>query len=218
VSTSTTMELVTRWRKTAEEPGLGEPYAAYMKCARELEKSITEVLVPTESWFVIPTAGQPVEFLAMFDRVIVREDPFRSGYECKRCEGTGKLPCTECDKGKSRMNSQIQCKNCQGTMQWDCPYCLGGVKKGGLAIPDASKRRPTTGEVVSVGAECRFLKLHDKVMYTSFSGSLVDLEARERTILRILYEKEVLCRVRGHLEYRMGGEDSDFGALYPENQ
>jgi co-chaperonin GroES (HSP10) len=179
----------------------------------------TEVLVPHESWFVIPTAGQPVEFLAMFDRVIVREDPFRSGYECRHCDEKGWIECQNCDKGKSKVNPEISCKFCHGTLKLTCAACKGkGVRQGGLAIPDASKRRPTTGEVVSVGAECRFLKLHDKVMYTSFSGSLVDLEARERTILRILYEKEVLCRVRGHLEYRMGGEDSDFGALYPENQ
>jgi hypothetical protein len=41
-------------------------------------------------------------------------------------------------------------------------------------------------------------------MYGSFAGHVVDLEAKERVIIRILHDTEILCRVSGHLSYRMG--------------
>jgi len=143
-----------------------------------------------------------VSFEAAGDRVLVHEDPFVSGYECKECAGTGWLICASCDtNGRSLLNSMIKCKVCDGTRKDQCPTCLG---KGGLLIvPEKSQRRPTTGEIVSIGEKVVSFHCGDKVMYGSFAGHVVDIDS---TVLRILHESEILCRVSGHLAYRMGDE------------
>src|SRR5262249_55411962 len=68
---------------------------------------------------------------ATFDRVLVLIDQFKSGYECKRCAGSGKVPCSECIGGRSAINPEILCKFCHGEMKIDCPECNG---KGGLLV------------------------------------------------------------------------------------
>jgi co-chaperonin GroES (HSP10) len=140
-----------------------------------------------------------VSFEAAGDRVLVHEDPFVSGYECKQCAGHGWLICADCEDGTSRLNSKIQCKTCNGTRKAPCRTCEG---KGGLLIvPEKSQRRPTTGEIVSIGEKVVSFHCGDKVMYGSFAGHVVDIDS---TVLRILHESEILCRVSGHLAYRMG--------------
>jgi co-chaperonin GroES (HSP10) len=154
-----------------------------------------------------------VGFEALGDRVLVEEDPFVSGYECRACSGHGWNMCAECDEeGHSKTNRHITCKVCAGTRKATCQVCFG--KGGLLVVPEKSQRRPTTGTIVSLGevaglkkvegVEVKTLFLGDKVMYGSFAGHVVDLEAQERVIIRILHDTEILCRVSGHLAYRMG--------------
>jgi co-chaperonin GroES (HSP10) len=138
-----------------------------------------------------------VEFEALGDRVIVLEDQFVSGYECKACQGHGWVPCTECVEGKSKLNPNIQCRVCSGTQKAPCEKCSG--KGALLVIPEKSERRPTTGTIVSVGEGCKVMQKDSKVMYGSFAGHVVTLG---EIVLRVLHESEILCRVSGHLEYR----------------
>ena len=143
-----------------------------------------------------------VGFSALGDRVVVLEDIFRSGYECSTCNGTGKICCANCNgSGKSSVNTHAKCSQCHGDTYQTCDTCQG--KGGLLVIPDSSKRRPTTGQIVSAGEGCKVLKHGECVMYSNFAGFAIDLNrAGEDIVLRVLHETEVMCRVSGHLELR----------------
>lgn len=143
-----------------------------------------------------------VAFEALGDRVLIREDKFRSGYECKSCGGDGSLLCEGCHgKGKSRINPSARCSECQGSGRIVCRECSG--KGGLLEIPEVAERRPSTGTVVSVGPDCKTLAEGDSVLYSNFAGHAVHLKPGDtETVMRILHEKEVLCKVSGHVDLR----------------
>jgi co-chaperonin GroES (HSP10) len=143
-----------------------------------------------------------VSFYALGDRVIVREDEFKSGYECRTCSGHGKVVCSNCDgTGHSKVNAHAKCSACHGETTQTCPDCEG--KGGVLIVPEQSQRRPSSGMIVSVGEDCKVLKEGENVLYSNFAGYAIDLDrAGISTCLRILHEKEILCRVEGHLELR----------------
>jgi co-chaperonin GroES (HSP10) len=144
-----------------------------------------------------------VAFEAFGDRILVIEDEFRSGYECKTCSGAGKLKCPYCGgSGASKLVPHARCGKCEGTSWLTCSDCNG--KGGTLVVPEIAQRRPTTGEIVSVGANVQHLKVGDSVMYGSFTGHVSELEAQngEKVVLRTLHEAEILAKVKGHLEYR----------------
>jgi hypothetical protein len=149
----------------------------------------------------------PVGFEAMWDKILVLEDSFRSGYECDACNETGKLPCKSCADGRSRLNPEIVCKDCDGSLHVKCPDCGGkGVL---LEIPQSSQRRPTTGRIVSRGTDVSpQLNLGDSVMYPSFCGEVMDLKGSDEQgreisiVVRMLKDKEIIARVSGHMELR----------------
>ena len=139
-----------------------------------------------------------LKFWALGDRVLIEEDQFRSGYECVDCDGSGKAACGDC--GGSGTHGVKKCSHCDhGTVV--CPSCKG---KGGLLVaPDISQRRPTTGRIVSIGVDCKTLKVGDSVLYSNFAGYVIDLDRAGRKVsLRILHEPEVLCAMEGQLELR----------------
>jgi co-chaperonin GroES (HSP10) len=181
-----------------------------MPRTREPEVTIQKDPETGATWMVIPDAKVILE--AMGDRLIVKEDPFLSGYECKTCAGEQFLACTSCDHGKNKLNPNMVCKVCGGTMKYDCPDCHGkGVRKGGIVVPDKAQRRPTSGMIVSRGSGCKLpLKTGDSVLYSSFAGNFLDPEVNgKKLILRILHESEVLTRVVGHLSYKRGDDEAD---------
>jgi len=96
---------------------------------------------------------------------------------------------------------QVKCSTCGGKGSVTCSDCEG--KGGLLVIPDVSKRRPTTGKVVSGGEKTKYFKLGDNVMFSNFAGHAIDLErAGMPIVLHILHETEILAQVEGHLELR----------------
>jgi co-chaperonin GroES (HSP10) len=143
-----------------------------------------------------------VEFIACGDRVVIREDEFRSGYECTQCNGATKIVCTNCEgTGHSKVNSHARCSECHGETSITCPTCQG--KGGLLVVPEASERRPSSGQIMSAGEGCQLFTVGEDVLYSNFAGQTIDLERAGITVtIRILHEKEILCRIRGHLELR----------------
>lgn len=140
-----------------------------------------------------------LKFWALGDRVLIIEDEFKSGYECSECGGSGNTPCEGCGgTGRSKRMQMARCAVCEGKGAVMCPTCLG---KGGLLVaPEISQRRPTTGEVISVGEKCVVLKPGQRVMYSNFAGYVVDLNRAGRNVaVRILHETEVLCAMEGQL-------------------
>lgn len=135
-----------------------------------------------------------LKFEAIGDRLIILEDQFKSGYECPKCDGHGVYGCNSCNQGVKPNGKK--CSDCEGKGHVTCTECGG---KGGLLIaPETAQRRPTTGRIVSVGDRCKELKLGDSVLYSNFSGYIVDLvRAGQPIVLRILHETEVLTRMEG---------------------
>jgi hypothetical protein len=147
---------------------------------------------------------------ASSDRLIVIEDEFKSGYECNLCAGLGSIPCDSCGgTGKSAVVKDGRCARCEGRQNIVCPECGGkGVEKGGLHIPEASVRRPTTGTIVSIGPDVKRFKRSQSVIYTSFSGHVFELNAFDLSgreiviVIRVIQESDILAKVSGHLELR----------------
>ena len=139
-----------------------------------------------------------LKFWALGDRVLIEEDKLKTGYECVTCDGVGQVLCDNC-KGTGH-NGQKRCSHCaDGKVV--CPGCGG---KGALLVaPDIAQRRPTTGQVVSLGPECKTLKVGDNVLYSNFAGYDLNLSRAGRdVVLRILHETEILCAMDGHLDLR----------------
>lgn len=150
----------------------------------------------------------PMGMEAMFGKILVVEDEFRSGYECATCSETGKIDCDNCG-GKGSYESgplSKKCSPCDGTGKVKCVDCNGTGAL--LVIPDTSKRRPTTGQIVSVGGDVKSLHRGDYVAYSNFCGEVwdlsgIDAEGIERTIVvRHMKENEVICKVTNHLSLR----------------
>jgi co-chaperonin GroES (HSP10) len=139
-------------------------------------------------------------------RVLVQEDPYKSRYECTECGGRGHLGvvCKYCkgtkyDHGKEENGYCRDCTvgeagNAVGrTLGFDpCPTCHG--KGGSIIVPDENQRNTTTGDVLAISnREILEVRVGDKVMFTSFSGSafkFLDLD------LRIIIEKDLLGKVK----------------------
>jgi chaperonin GroES len=71
--------------------------------------------------------------------------------------------------------------------------------KGGLIIPDTAKEKPQEGKVIAVGkgrvsedGELRPLDVHkgDRVLFTKYAGSEIEVEGDEHLIIR---EDDVLA-------------------------
>ena len=149
-----------------------------------------------------------VGFEAWEDRILVIEDPFKSGYECQTCSATGSVVCDGCNgTGQSVVTMHARCSTCQGAKTMTCPECKGkGVL---LVIPQASERRPTTGRIVSIGPKVRELKREQSVLYADYVGHLMELSYEDENgrkqdcNLRVLRESEILAKISGaHLEFR----------------
>jgi hypothetical protein len=144
---------------------------------------------------------------ATSDRVLIVEDDFRSGYECEACNEVGSLVCPGCDgSGTSRVVVGAACSMCHGDKKITCESCKGkGVL---LEIPQASKRRPTTGIIVSVGWEVKNFAIGDFALFPNYCGEVYDLsgvnsDGQELTVvLRMLKEREIIARITGHLKLR----------------
>lgn len=77
------------------------------------------------------------------------------------------------------------------------------VKKGGIIIPDSAKEKPRQGKVVAAGKGKRDkdgkviamnVKAGDKVVFSSYAGTEVEIDGKEYLIMR---EEDVLGILAG---------------------
>jgi hypothetical protein len=158
------------------------------------------------------------------DRVIVLEDPYKSGRECVACEGKGHqgISCEECHgTGKYRGNkrSDSNCTTCsvgEGPFlrvlkYMPCIVCRG-TGTSSIAIPDDQQTRPTTGIIKSIGPLCGFIRIGgewvelpekaklkegQRVAYHQHCGNIFELGAKKDIKIRVIKESEVLLRIHG---------------------
>ena len=101
--------------------------------------------------------------------IIVLEDKFKTGYECKTCDGDGYLKDTDCSLCKgtgheldnSGKPTEAFCRECgrqRGTLglieaigKATCKDCKG--QGATIVIPQSAAQRPTTGTIMSIGHE-----------------------------------------------------------------
>jgi hypothetical protein len=155
----------------------------------------------------------PMGMEATYDRVLVLEDEFRSGYECEICNQVGSVMCRQCGGKGSYCSDQPgyehvekKCSDCDGTGKKKCSDCNG---TGALIhIPDSAKRRPTTGLIVSLGCDVKEYHRGEYAAYPNFCGEVWELSGLDASgvestiVLRMMKEKELLCRVTGHLSLK----------------
>jgi co-chaperonin GroES (HSP10) len=141
---------------------------------------------------------------AIGHRILVLEDQFTSGYECKACGGTGHTEekCKYCN-GTTFYKSNPDggaCPDCEvGTSDGRkslgykiCPTCKG--KTGILVIPDEAKRRPVTGKILSKGKDVTEFEVGAHVLYTNYTGT--DFELKGGVKLRIMMDHDVMSEYK----------------------
>lgn len=135
------------------------------------------------------------------DRILVRRDTIEDEYSCQVCKGSGKSDekCRLCG-GTALEGKGKSCRSCQVlgygmTEQHACGFhpctsCKGSGWEGGIIIPDVAQSMPISGIVVSVGPECKLLKLGDRVMFSRFAGHTWSHRGGETTVM--MRESEIL--------------------------
>lgn len=129
------------------------------------------------------------------DCVLILEDPFRTGLECKTCLGSrvSTIECVNCEGTGRESNDGTRCRVCEGLKMKPCLDCNG---KGGLIIaPEESERRPSSGKVVSIGSKVDSVKLGDRVFYSNYTGTAVNF--KQKGVLRIMHQDEILGFLHG---------------------
>ncbi len=145
--------------------------------------------------------------------IIVKEDKFRTGYECTVCDGAcyGTVTCPRC-KGYKTVQAPalagedskglIPCKSClimspTGELVpcgfIPCNTCKG--KGASIVVPEISMRRPSSGTVVSTGARVEVIKCGERVLYSNHAGYAMNF--KQQTVFRIMHEHEVLSLLHG---------------------
>ena len=67
--------------------------------------------------------------------------------------------------------------------------------EGRIVIPEKAQRRPTTGEVVSLGEGITGIEIGDKLVYGLYSGVVVNFKGHP--VYRVLNQDEILAVVVG---------------------
>lgn len=139
-------------------------------------------------------------------RVLVKEDPPTSKFDCVDCGGAGHkgVICKYCkgtkfDKGDEENG---YCRDCTigdtssgigRTLGFDpCPTCHG--KGGTIIIPDEAKKNTTMGTVIAISSNgINVLKINDRVIYTNYTGTQFKMLDED---LRVIIEKDILGKIK----------------------
>ena len=65
----------------------------------------------------------------------------------------------------------------------------------GIIIPDAAKKKPRTGKVISVGSSVEEIFVDDHVMFGKYSGTEIEVEGNKYLVLK---EDEILVVLDVH--------------------
>lgn len=70
------------------------------------------------------------------------------------------------------------------------------AKFGNLIVPDTAQVLPVFGTVTAAGPMVQNLRAGDRVVFGKYSGTEVPLDVRGKDKLVVMFEHEVLCKVR----------------------
>jgi co-chaperonin GroES (HSP10) len=168
----------------------------------ELDKEIMkekESTVKFDGGNAVELVGLGIVLEATEDKIIVKLDDYKTGYECANCNETGKIASNKKDEDFI-----------------ECPVCRGkGVT---LVVPDSAKHLPTSGIILSVGPMTKNkireralvssafpineidypenkIQLGQRVIFTAHVGTLIPFKGNIK--LKVMREHEVLCIMYG---------------------
>lgn len=150
---------------------------------------------------------------AFHTNIIVKEDKFRTGFECKVCDGEchGTVKCPRCKGDKTVKAAALDDKESQGLIPCKaclimshtgqlvpcgfipCDTCKG--KGASIIVPEESMRRPSSGTVVSTGDKVEKLKCGQRVLYSNHAGNAINF--KQQTVFRVMHEHEVFMILHG---------------------
>jgi co-chaperonin GroES (HSP10) len=163
-------------------------------------------------------------FCAKGERVAIRQDEHKSGYECLRCmdkdartidgKEVSVITCEAC-KGEGKRpkagnaDLTVKCSDCEGRGFVPCPDCGGKGTATGIIIPDNQKSDAMTGTIVSIGPKVKDYQLGDRVMFPSYAGVLSNMKGKNKKTgeevkirMRIIQEGDIIMQLYGELEMR----------------
>lgn len=182
--------------ETVESNILDAKSMVQLDVPKELKKNVT----------IITDKGKSLALEATGDQMIVLQDKFRTGFECKTCDGEcyTNVICSYCHGigtvGEGDLiNFCNVCSNPQlrhGHWRKGFQPCVDCNGKGALLVaPDIAQRKATSGTIVSVGPECEYFQPGQRVLYSIFAGT--EIEFKQKAVVRIMHEHEVMCRLWG---------------------
>lgn len=144
------------------------------------------------------------------DRILVRRDTLELEDACKFCHGLGyleKWECTVCRGEQVVIAQNGEVRACQAcvVLGYDreqryssghvpCASCKGSGWRAGVIIPEVAETKPITGIVVSLGPDCKLLKLGDRIIHSRFAGHELTVSKTESFVM--MREPEVLSILR----------------------
>lgn len=137
---------------------------------------------------VVELTSLGIKLESIEDKIIVMMDNYKSGYECKTCNGNKVIVTKSIVEGGK--DKEETCPDCNGQ---------GAI----LLIPEISKSLPTSGVVVSVGEKCRCMqgdekskiRLGARVIFSPHIGTLIPFKGNIK--LKIMREHEPLAIMYG---------------------
>ena len=69
------------------------------------------------------------------------------------------------------------------------PPTIEETIKNGIIIPIQARERPQMGKVISIGADCKTLKVGETILYGKYAGSEIVIEDKNYLIM---HEEDVL--------------------------
>lgn len=136
------------------------------------------------------------------DKIIVMMDQYKTGYECKQCDGAGFI-------------TEVSVVAAIGERRVTCPACSG--KGHILIVPESSKSLPTSGVVLSIGEKTRankerfwFNKLLIKLKLKKYIPAKVTLGAR------VIFSPHVgtLIPFKGNITLKIMREHEPLAVMY----
>lgn len=150
---------------------------------------------------------------AIEDRIIIMLDAYKSGYECKDCDGTGIFKACECMRASGILGEKANGKSCNADIRAKCSTQTEGTPcktcngtGSTLVVPQTARAIPTSGKIVSVGPRCKTRVIGERVLFGSHTGYFLPFKGNAQ--LRSMREDEPLCLLSlstdEHKEVAMG--------------
>lgn len=170
----------------------------YVDTLGDLVAPAQEPLLAKEVDNVIFVIKGQIGLEAIEDKIILLLDPFKSGFECKDCDGTGTYKACECIRAGRELGVNFNGRTCsfkdscsRQVVGTSCNTCKG--RGSTLILPEAAKSIPTSGVIVSVGPLCTKRQIGERMLFGAHTGYFLPFKGSAK--LRCMREDEPLCKI-----------------------